>query len=133
VYPDRSAAPGGHSIAYAWDTTEGHALLTGVQWNTFDASSTNAVTLDYETRPDEHRGYATGILETLSRRLHSVTVTHGGSLVRRYELSYGTGPYPALTTIELVGKSCETVKDAKDHKVAAQFPCGSIVPFKPPA
>lgn len=37
------------------------------------------------------------------------------------------------TTVELVGKSCETVKDKNDHKVAAKFPCGSIVPFKPPA
>ncbi len=37
------------------------------------------------------------------------------------------------TTVELVGKACETVKDKNDHKVAAKFPCGSIVPFKPPA
>lgn len=36
------------------------------------------------------------------------------------------------TTIELVGGACTSVKDEKDHKVSAKFPCGSIVPFKPP-
>jgi hypothetical protein len=37
------------------------------------------------------------------------------------------------TTVELVGKACETVKDKADHKVKAGFPCDSIIPFKPPA
>lgn len=37
------------------------------------------------------------------------------------------------TTVEFVGKACDTVKDKNDHKVAAKFPCGSIIPFKPPA
>ncbi len=37
------------------------------------------------------------------------------------------------TTVEFVGKACETAKDKNDHKVKARFPCGSIVPFKPPA
>lgn len=36
------------------------------------------------------------------------------------------------STVLLQGKSCETVKDKNDHKIAAGFPCGSIVPFKPP-
>ncbi len=37
------------------------------------------------------------------------------------------------TTVELVGTTCATVKDKNDHKVTAKFPCGSIIPFKPPA
>ena len=37
------------------------------------------------------------------------------------------------STVELTGKSCDTVKDKNDHKITAEFPCGSIVPFKPPA
>ena len=37
------------------------------------------------------------------------------------------------TTIELVGATCDKVKDKNDHKVAAKFTCGAIVPFKPPA
>jgi von Willebrand factor type A domain len=36
------------------------------------------------------------------------------------------------STVELTGKSCDTVKDKNDHKITAEFPCGSIVPFKPP-
>jgi len=37
------------------------------------------------------------------------------------------------TTVELTGTACETVKDKNDHKVEAEFKCGTIVPFKPPA
>jgi hypothetical protein len=37
------------------------------------------------------------------------------------------------STVEFVGKACETAKDKNDHKVEAEFPCGTIVPFKPPA
>jgi hypothetical protein len=37
------------------------------------------------------------------------------------------------TTVEFVGQACETVKDKNDHKVTAEFPCGSIIPFDPPA
>jgi len=37
------------------------------------------------------------------------------------------------STVLLQGKACETVKDKNDHNVKAEFPCGSIVPFKPPA
>jgi hypothetical protein len=37
------------------------------------------------------------------------------------------------STVEFVGKACETAKDKNDHKVEAEFPCGTIIPFKPPA
>lgn len=38
------------------------------------------------------------------------------------------------TTVQLLGKACETVKDTKmSHNVSAKFECGAIVPFKPPA
>jgi von Willebrand factor type A domain len=37
------------------------------------------------------------------------------------------------TTVEFVGKACDTVKDKNDHKVNAEFTCGAITPFKPPA
>ena len=37
------------------------------------------------------------------------------------------------TTVELRGKTCALVKDKNDHKVTAEFPCGTITPFKPPA
>jgi len=37
------------------------------------------------------------------------------------------------STVLLQGKACATVKDKNDHKIKADFPCGSIIPFKPPA
>lgn len=36
------------------------------------------------------------------------------------------------TTIELVGKACETVKDDNKHELSASFTCGSIVPVEIP-
>ena len=93
----------GHVVAYEWDTAEGHALLTRVSWNAFDAASQNEVRFAYESRPDAHRAFSSGIVETLSRRLHTVTVTHGGALVRRYELGYGSEAHPALRSVDLVG------------------------------
>jgi len=37
------------------------------------------------------------------------------------------------STVEFVGKACDAVKDKNDHKVKAEFPCGTIIPFEPPA
>ncbi|HEX7670493.1 MAG TPA: SpvB/TcaC N-terminal domain-containing protein, partial [Polyangiaceae bacterium] len=79
----------GHSIRYEWDTSAGHALLTRVVWNAFDAASTNELEFLYEARPDTHRLFSSGIRQTITKRLVSVRVAHGGSLVRRYDLAYG--------------------------------------------
>jgi YD repeat-containing protein len=94
----------GHRIAYEWDTSEGHALVTKVVWNDFDAASKNEVLFEYERRPDRHRRLSNGILETVTRRLHSVHVRHGGALVRRYELSYGEEIHPSLLSVGVVGR-----------------------------
>lgn len=37
------------------------------------------------------------------------------------------------STIEFQGAACETVKDTNKHNIHAEFPCGTIVPFEPPA
>ncbi|HEX4334487.1 MAG TPA: toxin TcdB middle/N-terminal domain-containing protein [Polyangiaceae bacterium] len=105
----------GHRVTYSWDTSEGHALLTHVVWNDFDEAARNEVLFDYETRPDVHRGFATGILEAVTRRLAVVTVQHGGKLVRRLDLAYGKGTHPALSTVTLVGS------DGKTSLPAARF------------
>ncbi|MCI4355122.1 MAG: FG-GAP-like repeat-containing protein, partial [Thermoplasmata archaeon] len=94
----------GHSIRYEWDASEGHALLTRVVWNDFDAEARNELRLGYEARPDPVSRYSSGVRETLTRRLRSIEVTHGGGLVRRYELGYGEGTHPALATVEVVGR-----------------------------
>jgi hypothetical protein len=36
------------------------------------------------------------------------------------------------TTIELVGKACDTIKDDKKHELSAAFTCGSIIPVEVP-
>jgi hypothetical protein len=105
----------GHAIRYEWDASEGHALLTRVVWNDFDAASRNEVRLGYEVRPDPVRRYSSGIREDLTRRLRSIEVTHSGGLVRRYELAYGAGLHPALASVELVGR------DGTSRLPAARF------------
>jgi RHS repeat-associated protein len=94
----------GHVITYEWDASEGHALLTRVVWNDFDPGSRNEIRLAYETRPDPISRYSSGIRQEITRRLRSLEVTHGGALVRRYDLGYGEGSHPALATLELVGR-----------------------------
>src|SRR5205823_1027726 len=94
----------GHTIAYDWDTSDGHALLVRVTWNAFDAASTNEVLLSYEPRPDPHVSFSNGIREAFVRRLSAVTVRHGGVLVRRYDLSYGDETHPTLRSVTLVGR-----------------------------
>lgn len=105
----------GHRIAYEWDVAEGHALLSRVVWNDFDETARNEVSFDYEDRPDHYRRFSNGIAESLTRRLRSVSVRHGGALVRRYELTYGDGIHPALQAITLVGS------DGKSRLPAGRF------------
>jgi hypothetical protein len=105
----------GHVVVYDWDTSEGHALLKDVVWNDFDRASRNEVRFEYEARPDRHRRLSNGIFETLTRRLHSAEVRHGGELVRRYELGYGEEIHPSLRSIEMVGR------DGASRMPAARF------------
>lgn len=94
----------GHTIAFAWDAADGHALPTRVVWNAFDDASKNEMRFEYEARSDRHRLFSSGIRETLERRLHAVEVLHGGSLVRRYELGYDEGIHSRLQSVDLVGR-----------------------------
>jgi RHS repeat-associated protein len=93
----------GHRVRYEWDTTEGHALLTHVVWNDFDDSARNEASFTYGERPDPISRFSTGIREAVTRRLEAVEVRHGGALVRRYDIAYGAGLHPAISTITLVG------------------------------
>ncbi|HVU01415.1 MAG TPA: FG-GAP-like repeat-containing protein [Polyangiaceae bacterium] len=95
-------------VHYEWDTTEGHALPLRVVWSDAAADLRNEVVFQYESRPDTHRRRSSGILETITRRLSSVEVRHGGSLVRRYALGYGQGTHPALVSVQVVGADGET-------------------------
>ena len=63
----------------------------------------NVVTFKYENRPDPHVFFGTGIKQALTKRLATVEVTHGGALVRRYELAYAAGVHSRLASVDLVG------------------------------
>jgi hypothetical protein len=45
----------GHSIKYAWDTTDGLGLLQSVTWNTASDAATLTVKFTYENQPRCHR------------------------------------------------------------------------------
>lgn len=93
----------GHRIAYAWDTREGHALLTSVIWNDFSPKVRQRVDIAYESRPDVHTLFSSGIKKVLSRRAKAISVTLGGELVRRYTLGYAPGNLSQLVTVAMVG------------------------------
>jgi RHS repeat-associated protein len=105
----------GHRVSYEWDTAEGYGILTRVIWNDFDDASRNEVVIAYEKRPDPHRGFATGIAQSMTKRLQRIDVRHGGRLVRRYALAYSESLHPALASVTLIGN------DGKSAMPRARF------------
>jgi RHS repeat-associated protein len=93
----------GHRIAYTWDTSEGHALLTSVVWNDFSAKVRQRIEITYEARPDVHTLFSSGIKKVLSRRAKAISVTLGGELVRRYTLGYAPGNRSQVVSVAMVG------------------------------
>lgn len=95
----------GHVIEYEWDTASGHGLLKKVVWNDFGPDVRNSVELTYESRSDTIVRHSSGIRQTLTKRLASVTVRHGSSLVRRYELGYATlESHSVLERVAMIGR-----------------------------
>jgi RHS repeat-associated protein len=93
----------GHEVRYEWTTEGAYPLLQRVVWNEFGREFVNEVTFEYEERPDPSRLFSSGIGQTLQERLIAVSVRHGGSLVRRYELGYDDAVHPRLTSVVQVG------------------------------
>ena len=56
----------GHRIRYEWDTSEGHALLKRIAWNDFSEKARIEVAIDYESRPDVHLRFSSGIRQTVN-------------------------------------------------------------------
>lgn len=102
--PSQSLDLHGHSVAYTWDTSNGYGLLTKAVWNAYGPTAQNEIDLAYETRPDTHTIFSTGIKQTLTERLTSIVVVHGGQLVRRYDLTYGTDIHSRVATVTLTGR-----------------------------
>jgi RHS repeat-associated protein len=98
----------GHVIRYAWDTSEGHALLERVTWNETSEATRIEVVFTYEARPDVYETFSSGIRQLITRRLHQIEVMYGGDLVRRYTLEYGDGSHPQLKALRMVGTDGET-------------------------
>src|SRR5690606_21370522 len=102
----------GHQIRYAWDTADGYALLERVVWNDFTGEVRQELVFDYESRPDVHELFSSGIRQVLSKRLARVEVLYGGALVRRYSLAYGAKPHSRLERVTLVGTDGQTALPA---------------------
>lgn len=79
----------GHVIDYTWDPSEGHALLDRVVYNDFGADVRNELRFEYEQAARVFIRYDSGIEQRYSRRLARVEVSHGGALVRSYDVEYG--------------------------------------------
>ena len=99
----------GHVVSYGWDTSSGHGVLQTITWNDYADDVRNAVTFGYETRPDPHTLYSTGIKQSFTQRLTRVVVTHRGGLVRRYELAYTVSDvHSRIASVTLVGSDGTT-------------------------
>jgi RHS repeat-associated protein len=124
----------GHKIRYEWDTTEGHALLTRVTWNDFSDKTRIEAVFAYEDRPDTYERFSSGIRQTITRRLKTIDVTYGGSLVRRYTLGYVETPQSRLATFDVVGTDGKTGMPGLELEYTAPSfaSAGQIVTMKSP-
>jgi len=93
----------GHSIKYSWKTDGSHGRLERVTYNDFSPEARNEVVFKYEARPDPHTRFTSGIKEEFRDRVTAVEITHGGKLVRRYDLAYKPGLHSQLATVTVVG------------------------------
>jgi YD repeat-containing protein len=110
----------GHEVRYEWRTDGAYPLLERVVWNEFGPEHENEVSFEYETRPDPSRLFSSGIKQTLSERLTSIDVLHGGELVRRYEVSYSEDHHPRLSSLAMIGA------DGTSRLPAARFRYSSL-------
>ncbi|HEU4408222.1 MAG TPA: FG-GAP-like repeat-containing protein [Polyangiaceae bacterium] len=93
----------GHAIHYEWKTDGGYARLARVVWNDYADDLRHEVLFAYEARPDPLTRYSAGIRQDLTERLVTITVQHGGRLVRRYALGYGGGRESRLSSVTMTG------------------------------
>jgi RHS repeat-associated protein len=124
----------GHAIRYEWDTSEGYALLTRVTWNDFSEKTRIEAVFSYEGRPDTYERFSAGIRQAITRRLRTIDVTYGGSLVRRYTLGYVETPQSRLAAFDVVGTDGKTgMPGLKLEYTAPSFAtAGQIVTMKAP-
>jgi len=114
----------GHEVRFEWRADGTYPLLERVVWNDFGPEHRNEVRFVYEARPDRSRIYSLGLRQELAHRLTSISVRHGGELVRRYELGYSDDAHPRLIELDVVGA------DGRTHLPTARFhyTAGGVAP-----
>ena len=100
----------GHVIRYEWERNDvGQPELARVVYNDFSPEVRNVVAFEREARPDVITSYVSTFPVTTSRRIARIVVTHGGELVRRYELGYSMMlGLSRLSTVRMVGSDGAT-------------------------
>ncbi|MEW6431870.1 MAG: toxin TcdB middle/N-terminal domain-containing protein [Myxococcota bacterium] len=99
----------GNRISYFYEK-DGHLpWLMRIEYNRRPGAAANVVSFTWETRPDVLTDYRPTFRTTMARRLKSIRVESGGTLVRRYELSYqmGTG-LSLLSAVTMYGEDDAT-------------------------
>lgn len=96
----------GNRISYEWERDPTNTpYLARVVYNDFGTAVRNVVEFTWEDRPDPIVSYASGFALHRRQRLATITVTHGGELVRRYTLLYDNqSGLSRLAEVRMVGR-----------------------------
>jgi RHS repeat-associated protein len=100
----------GHVIRYEWErNAAGEPELARIVYNDFSPEVRNVVSFEREARPDVLTSYVSTFPVRTERRIARIVVTHGGRLVRRYELGFSMMlGLSRLTSVRMVGNDGET-------------------------
>ncbi|MDX2088288.1 MAG: SpvB/TcaC N-terminal domain-containing protein [Kofleriaceae bacterium] len=100
----------GHVIRYEWErNAAGEPELARIVYNDFSPEVRNVVSFEREARPDVLTSYVATFPIRTERRIARIVVTHGGRLVRRYELGFSMMlGLSRLTSVRMVGNDGET-------------------------
>ena len=100
----------GHVIRYEWERNAGgEPELARIVYNDFSPEVRNVVSFEREARPDVLTSYVATFPVRTERPIARIVVTHGGRLVRRYELGFSMMlGLSRLTSVRMVGNDGET-------------------------
>lgn len=95
----------GNTIRVEWERdATGRPYVDRIVYNDFSSQTRNLVEFEWESRPDAIASFLSTFRVTTAQRLSGIRVSHGGQLVRRYEITYDAEDgLSRLSRIEMVG------------------------------
>lgn len=101
---EKSTDINGNEIQYSYFNDGGLPYLSEIRYSVMSASIFKSVLFNYESRPDVSTSYHSRVKVTTAKRLKSIEIRSGNSLVRKYQLAYKSGAdFSLLSSVSQFG------------------------------